>query len=158
MFLTVLWIRIHIILIIWNRIKEESGSASNKNLNSVRIKVISWTRNRIRIGLQTTRQNVWNTSLFEQFFKGLSLYLEARIWIRNLRKDTKMDRKTITVLFDHKRPSILNKPRGRKNIQSILCTIQTICFSFLWGPFYPFLDPDFEPGSGSTGSNGSVTD
>ncbi len=50
----------------------------------IRIKVISWIRCRfrIRINLQMTRQNVWNMSLFEHFFKGLSLYLEARIWIR----------------------------------------------------------------------------
>jgi hypothetical protein len=27
-------------------------------------------------------QDVWNMSVFEHFFKGLSLYLEARIWIR----------------------------------------------------------------------------
>ncbi len=29
-----------------------------------------------------TNQNVWNISLFGHIFKGLSLYLEARIWIR----------------------------------------------------------------------------
>jgi hypothetical protein len=29
-----------------------------------------------------TSQNVWNMSLFEHFFKGLSLYWEARIRIR----------------------------------------------------------------------------
>jgi hypothetical protein len=29
-----------------------------------------------------TSQNIWNMSLFEHFFKGLSLYLEARIRIR----------------------------------------------------------------------------
>jgi hypothetical protein len=28
-----------------------------------------------------TSQNVWNMSLFEHFFKGLGLSLEARIWI-----------------------------------------------------------------------------
>jgi hypothetical protein len=39
-------------------------------------------RIRIRINLQMTRQQVWNMSLFEHCFKGLSLYLEARIWIR----------------------------------------------------------------------------
>ncbi len=33
----------------------------------------------IRINLQMTSQNVWNMSLFERLFKGLSLYLEARI-------------------------------------------------------------------------------
>jgi hypothetical protein len=31
---------------------------------------------------QMTSQNVWNMSLFVNFFKGLSLYLEAKIWIR----------------------------------------------------------------------------
>ncbi len=36
----------------------------------------------IRIDLQMTSQNVWNMSLFEHFFKVLSLYLEARILIR----------------------------------------------------------------------------
>ncbi len=48
----------------------------------IRIKVTS--RIRIRISLQIRNQNVWNMSLFEHFFKGLSLYLEAkiRIWIR----------------------------------------------------------------------------
>jgi hypothetical protein len=53
-------------------------------LSRIRIKVIGWIRNRIRIhiNLQMTSQNVWNMSLYEHFFKGLSLYLEARIWIR----------------------------------------------------------------------------
>jgi hypothetical protein len=41
---------------------------------------------RIRINLQMISQAaklyLWNMSLFEHFFKGLSLYLEARIWIR----------------------------------------------------------------------------
>jgi hypothetical protein len=32
--------------------------------------------------LHMTSQNVWIKSLFEYFFKGLSLYLEARIRIR----------------------------------------------------------------------------
>jgi hypothetical protein len=47
----------------------------------IRIKVISWVMNRIliRINLQMTSQNVWNLSLFDYIFKGLSLYLEARI-------------------------------------------------------------------------------
>jgi hypothetical protein len=44
--------------------------------------VISWIRNRIRINLQMTSQNVWNMGLFEQSSKDLSLYSEARIWIR----------------------------------------------------------------------------
>jgi hypothetical protein len=43
----------------------------------IRIKGISLIR--IRITLQMTSQNVWNMSLFEHFFKDLSLYLEARI-------------------------------------------------------------------------------
>jgi hypothetical protein len=46
----------------------------------IRIIVISWIR--IRIKLQMTSQNVWIMSLFEYFFKVLSLYLEARIRIR----------------------------------------------------------------------------
>ncbi len=46
--------------------------------------MISWILNRIqiRINLQMTSQNVWNMSLYEHFFKGFTLYLEARIWIR----------------------------------------------------------------------------
>ncbi len=44
--------------------------------------MISWILNRIRINLQMTSQSVRNKSLLENFFKGLSLYLEARIWIR----------------------------------------------------------------------------
>ncbi len=32
-------------------------------------------------------QNVWNMSLFEHFFKVLSLYLEARIRIRTYQSD-----------------------------------------------------------------------
>jgi hypothetical protein len=69
-----------------------SRSASNKNPDPyqikirirIRIKVISSIRKqiRIRITLQMTSQNVWNVSLFEHFFKDLSLYLEARIWIQ----------------------------------------------------------------------------
>jgi hypothetical protein len=39
-------------------------------------------RIRIRINLQMTSLNVWNMSLFEHFFKVLSLYLEVRIRIR----------------------------------------------------------------------------
>ncbi len=58
-------IRIHIKVIVWIW---------------VHIKVVDWIR--IRINLQMTSKNVWNISLFEHFFKGLSLYLEARIWIR----------------------------------------------------------------------------
>jgi hypothetical protein len=46
----------------------------------IRIKVLSWIQN--RINLQMTSQNVWNMRLFEHFFNGLSLYLEARIWIQ----------------------------------------------------------------------------
>ncbi len=48
----------------------------------IRIKVISLIRIRIHINLQMTTQNVWKMSLFEHFFKGLSLYLEAKIRIR----------------------------------------------------------------------------
>ncbi len=43
--------------------------------------MISWIRIQISINLQMKSQNVGNTSLFEHFFKGLSLYLEARIQI-----------------------------------------------------------------------------
>ncbi len=50
----------------------------------IRSKVISWIRNRIRIriNLHMTSLNVWNMSLFEHFFEGFSLHMEARIWIR----------------------------------------------------------------------------
>ncbi len=49
--------------------------------SGLRIKVKG--RIRIRINLQmTSQQNVWNMSLFEHFFKVMSLYLEARIRIR----------------------------------------------------------------------------
>ncbi len=46
----------------------------------IRFKVISWIRNRIRIriSLQMTSQNGWILA----FFNGLSLCLEAKIWIR----------------------------------------------------------------------------
>jgi hypothetical protein len=37
---------------------------------------------RIRNNKQMTSQNVWNMSLFKNFFKVLSLYLKARIRIR----------------------------------------------------------------------------
>ncbi len=46
----------------------------------IRIEAISWIQNRIHINLQMTSKNVRDMSLFEHFFKGLSLYLEARIW------------------------------------------------------------------------------
>ncbi len=47
------------------------------------IRVISWIQNqiRIRINLQMTSQNVWSFEPIQYFFKGSSLYLEARIWI-----------------------------------------------------------------------------
>ncbi len=48
----------------------------------IRIKMISWIRIRICINFQMTSQNVWSMSLFEHFFKVLSLYLEATIRIR----------------------------------------------------------------------------
>jgi hypothetical protein len=48
----------------------------------IRINVRSWTQIRIGISLQMTSLSVWKTSLFEHFFKVLSLYLEARILIR----------------------------------------------------------------------------
>jgi hypothetical protein len=44
------------------------------------IKVISWIQ--IPMNLKMKSQNVCNTSLFEHFFKVLSLYFEARIRIR----------------------------------------------------------------------------
>jgi hypothetical protein len=108
MFLTVLWIRIHIILITWNRIKENSGSGSNKNLNSD-------PHQSHKLDPEPDPHRFADKAKCMEYESFRPLYLEARIWIRNLRKVTKMDRKTITVLFDHKRPSILNKPRGRKN-------------------------------------------
>ncbi len=64
------------------------GKAKIKSVlwNRIRIQVISWIRNRIRIRicLQMKSQNVWNMRQYEHFFKGLSLYSEARIWIRIL--------------------------------------------------------------------------
>jgi hypothetical protein len=42
--------------------------------------VISWIR--IRINLQMTSQNVCDMSLILHFFKGYSLNLAARIWVR----------------------------------------------------------------------------
>jgi hypothetical protein len=42
----------------------------------IHINVTSWIR--IRIHVQITIHKVWNMSLFEHFFKHLSLYLEAR--------------------------------------------------------------------------------
>jgi hypothetical protein len=48
----------------------------------IRIQLITLMRIRIRNNLQITRQNVRNKSLFEHFFKVLSLYMEARIRIR----------------------------------------------------------------------------
>jgi hypothetical protein len=77
-FRPVLWIRI--------RIKMKGRIRISIHINGIswiqiRIKVISWIR--IRITLQMTSQNVWKMSLFEHFFKFLSLcYLEARIRIR----------------------------------------------------------------------------
>jgi hypothetical protein len=63
----------------------------------IRIKVISWIRFRIRIKviswiriliiLKMTSKNVWKMSLFEHFFKVLSLYLEVWIRIRNRTKE-----------------------------------------------------------------------
>ncbi len=55
------------------RIKLEGGIR-------IRLKVLSWIL--IRINLHMTSQNVWTMSLYEHFFKVLSLYLEARIQIR----------------------------------------------------------------------------
>ncbi len=77
--LSVLWIRISIKskgrmrIRIWIRVKVISWIR-------IRIKVISWIR--ILINFQMTSQNAWNMSLFEHFFKVLSLYLEASIRIR----------------------------------------------------------------------------
>ncbi len=72
-----LWIR--------NRIKLKGRIRIRIRINviswiRVRIIVISWIR--ISINLEMTSQNVWKMSLFEHFFKVLSLYLEARIQIR----------------------------------------------------------------------------
>ncbi len=50
----------------------------------IHIRVISWIR--IRINLQMTSQNVWKKSLFEHWFKALSLYLEARFGSRTASK------------------------------------------------------------------------
>jgi hypothetical protein len=65
------------------RIKVKSWIRIRINLQ-IRIKVISWFR--IRINLQMMSQNVRNRSLFEHYFKVLSLYLEATIRIRSKEK------------------------------------------------------------------------
>jgi hypothetical protein len=65
-----------------HHIKDGSALDPHQMKIRIRIKVISWIRNRIRINSQMTNQNAWNVNLFEHFFKELSLYLEARIWIR----------------------------------------------------------------------------
>jgi hypothetical protein len=89
-----LWIRIRIIWVTWIRIRMKNNTGTDPDLFPrphphqikirirIRINVISWIWNRIRINSQMTSQNVWNMSLFGHFFKGLSLYLAARIWIR----------------------------------------------------------------------------
>jgi hypothetical protein len=41
-----------------------------KNRIRIRIKMISWIRNRIRINFQMTSQNVWNISLFKHIRQG----------------------------------------------------------------------------------------
>jgi hypothetical protein len=60
-----------------------------------RIQVRSWIRSRIK--LQMTCQNKWNMSLFEHFFKVLSLYLEARIRIRIIFKGRIQIRIKVTI-------------------------------------------------------------
>jgi hypothetical protein len=66
------------------RISQHQNPHQMKISILIRIKVISWLQNRIRIriNLQMTSQNVWNMSLIEHFCKGMNIYLEARIWIR----------------------------------------------------------------------------
>ena len=49
------------------------------NLDPDPRQIIIWIR--IRINLQVTSHNLRNMSLLDHFFMGLSLYLEARIWI-----------------------------------------------------------------------------
>jgi hypothetical protein len=73
-------------------------------------------------------QNVWNLSLFEHFFKGFSLYFEARIWIRiRIRVYVLLT----TLLFMNKK------------ILSFRPALQVICFLFAIkiyrGPSYRFL-------------------
>ena len=48
----------------------------------IRIKVKSWIRIQICNNSQATSLNVWSMSIFEHFFKVLSLYLQDRIQIR----------------------------------------------------------------------------
>ncbi len=67
-----IWIRVNVISWIWIRIRIKVKGMIRIR---IRIKVIRW----IRINLQMTSQNVWKMSLFEHFFKVLSLNLESRI-------------------------------------------------------------------------------
>ncbi len=46
------------------------------------VQIHSWNAEKLALLNAVTCQNVWNMSAFEPIFKGLSLYLEARIWIR----------------------------------------------------------------------------
>ncbi len=62
-------IRIRIIVISWTRIR-------------ISIKVMCWIQSGSASIFQMASQSVWEISLFELFFKVLSLYLEARIRIQ----------------------------------------------------------------------------
>jgi hypothetical protein len=59
----------------------------------IRINVVSWIWIciRIRINLQIKSQNEWNMSLFQQFFKIFTLFLQARIRIRIPHQSEKKD-------------------------------------------------------------------
>ncbi len=86
-----MWIRIHITLKgrIQIRIKLKGRIQIRKGRIRIRSKVIRWIQIRIRIEviswirigiyLQMTSQNVWNMSLFENFFKVLS-FRSASKW------------------------------------------------------------------------------
>ncbi len=66
---------------IW-KLGSGSGFASKWKVGSGSTYIKVTSRIRIGINLEMKSQNVWNMSLFEHFFKVLSLYLEGRIRIR----------------------------------------------------------------------------
>ncbi len=98
----------------------------------MRIKVISWVRIRIRIpiNLQMTSQNVWNTSLFEPFFKGLSLYLEARIRIR-IRIRIRFNVKCKNCKYTRQRKRMVTKIFPRERMHTLLPSLSLILSSML---------------------------
>jgi hypothetical protein len=97
-------------------------------IERIRIKVISLIR--ININLQMTSQNVWNVSLFEHFFKVLSLYLEARIRIRIKVKGKVRIRSRIEVKG---RIRIRIKPTSCNDIKFAVCC--SLTYGTFSGPY-----------------------